>query len=84
MNTDNQNDDQEIIDCLKELSDSSNKSYDNRLLKRALNALGYPIGRHRVHRLMQQADIGVRYRVLVLLFIQTVAHSMLASNIEPY
>ena len=62
MNTDKQNDDQEMIDWLKELSDSSNNSYGSRRLKRALNALGYPIGRYRVCRLMKQADIKVRYR----------------------
>jgi transposase InsO family protein len=62
MNPDKQNDDHEMIDWLKELSDSSNNSYGSRRLRKALNALGYPIGRHRVRRLMKQAGISVRYR----------------------
>ncbi|MEK6528473.1 MAG: IS3 family transposase, partial [Nitrospirota bacterium] len=44
------------------ISESSKYSYGSRRMKNALNALGYPVGRRKIRRLMKEETILVRYR----------------------
>lgn len=53
---------QELIDFVKEIAEGSHYSYGSRRMKRALNALGYPVGRRKTRTLMREAQITVRYR----------------------
>jgi putative transposase len=53
---------QELIDFVKEIAERSHYSYGSRRIKRALNALGYPVGRRKTRTLMREAQITVRYR----------------------
>ena len=53
---------QELIDFVKEIAERSHYSYGSRRMKRALNALGYPVGRRKTRTLMREAQITVRYR----------------------
>ena len=52
----------ELIDWIKKISESSGYTYGSRRIRKALNALGYPIGRKRTGRLMKEAGVLVRYR----------------------
>ena len=53
---------QELLDWVKKISESSDYTYGSRRIRRALNALGYPVGRRRTRGLMKQAGVFVRYR----------------------
>lgn len=52
----------ELIEWLKKLAESTRHTYGSRRMRKALNALGYPIGRTRTRRLMNEGQIWVRYR----------------------
>ena len=47
---------------MKEISDKSKQTYGSRRMQRALNALGYPVGRNKAKKLMKEAGVMVRYR----------------------
>lgn len=51
-----------MLDAVKEISESSGHSYGTRRMKRALRALGYGVGRQKARTLMREAGITVRYR----------------------
>ena len=53
---------QELLDFVKEISDKSKHTYGSRRMQRALNALGYPVGRKKTKKLMKEACVMVRYR----------------------
>ena len=53
---------QEMLAAVKEIADASNYSYGSRRMKRALNALGYPVGRRKARSLMREAGVKARYR----------------------
>lgn len=53
---------QDMLDAVKEVSEASGHSYGTRRMKRALRALGYPVGRQKARTLMREAGIAVRYR----------------------
>ena len=52
----------EIIEWMHKIADASDFSYGSRRMKKALNGLGYPIGRRHTRRLMKDAGIQVRYK----------------------
>ncbi|MBA2649575.1 MAG: IS3 family transposase [Legionella sp.] len=52
----------EILDWVKRLAESSHYTYGSRRMKKALNALGYPVGRNKARNLMNEAGIQARYR----------------------
>ena len=54
--------DHEMMDWIRKLDESSKNSYGSRRMKRALNALGYVIGRQKARRLMKKAGVWVRNR----------------------
>ena len=54
--------DQEMMDCICRLDESSKNSYGSRRMKRALNALGYTCSRQKARRLMKKAGVWVRNR----------------------
>ena len=56
---------EELLDWIKKISESSHYSYGSRRVRKALNALGFPVGRNKTRRLMKEAGILVRYRGLV-------------------
>ena len=51
-----------ILAAVKEIAEASGYSYGSRRMKRALNALGYPVGRRKARSLMKEAGIKARYR----------------------
>tara|TARA_Y100000588_G_scaffold323123_1_gene355537 strand:+ start:395 stop:1216 length:822 start_codon:yes stop_codon:yes gene_type:complete len=53
---------QELLDFVKEISDKSKQTYGSRRMRRALNALGYPVGRNKTKQLMKESGVMVRYR----------------------
>lgn len=53
---------EEMLDWVKKIADSSQYSYGSRRMSKALNALGYPVGRDKTKTLMKEANIFVRYR----------------------
>lgn len=52
----------ELLATVKEMSEASDYSYGSRRMKRALNALGYPVGRFKARSLMREAGVRARYR----------------------
>ena len=52
----------ELLNWVKKISESSRHTYGSRRMKNALNALGYPVGRTKAKRLMNEAGVFVRYR----------------------
>ena len=53
---------EELKEWIKKIAESSKNSYGSRRIKKALNALGFPIGRNKTKRLMKEAAVFVRYR----------------------
>ena len=53
---------QEMLEAVKEIAKASDNSYGTRRMKRALNALGYPVSRQKARKLMREAGITVRHR----------------------
>ena len=52
----------EMLEWIKKVAEASRYTYGCRRLRKALNALGYPIGIKKTKRLMKEAEIFVRYR----------------------
>ena len=44
---------QEMLEAVKEIAKASDNSYGTRRMKRALNALGYPVSRQKARKLMR-------------------------------
>ncbi len=64
-NVSNQPDDpahQELLEWVKDIAESSGYSYGSRRMKKALNALGYPVSRNKARKLMREAGVKVRHR----------------------
>ena len=53
---------QEMLDWVKAIAESSGYSYGSRRMKKALNALGYPVSRNKARKLMKEANVRVRHR----------------------
>lgn len=51
-----------MLEWLRKISEASKHSYGSRRMRKALNALGYPVGRKKTQSLMKEAAIFVRYR----------------------
>jgi len=53
---------QEMLGWVKDIAKSSKYSYGSRRMKKALNALGYPVSRNKARKLMNEADVKARQR----------------------
>lgn len=53
---------QELLEWTKKIAESSDYTYGSRRMKKGLNALGYPLGRDKAKKLMNEAGVFVRYR----------------------
>lgn len=53
---------EEMIGWVKDIAESSGNTYGSRRMAKALQALGYPVGRHQARSLMREAGVWVRYR----------------------
>lgn len=53
---------QSLLEWVKKIAESSRNTYGSRRMKKALNTLGYPVGRRKTKRLMREAQIFVRYK----------------------
>ena len=52
----------EMIDFVKKISEESGRSYGSRRMRKALNALGFPVSRNKARKLMKEAGVSVRQR----------------------
>ncbi len=52
----------ELIEWVQKIADASDFTYGVKRMKRALNSLGYPVGKQRTRALMKEADVSVRRR----------------------
>jgi transposase InsO family protein len=52
----------ELLESVREIAVASNYSYGSRRMKKALNALSYPISRNKARKLMREAGVSVRHR----------------------
>lgn len=52
----------ELINWVKQISEASKFTYGSRRIRKALNALGFPVGRRKTRSLMHEANVFVRYR----------------------
>ena len=52
----------EIKEWMHKIAEETEFSYGSRRMQKALNCLGYPVGRRYVRRLMKEAGIQVRYK----------------------
>jgi putative transposase len=53
---------QEILEWVEDIAKSSRYTYGSRRMKRALNTLGYPVGRNKARNLMREAGVSARQR----------------------
>ncbi len=53
---------EEILGTVRDIAKSSHYTYGSRRIGKALNALGYPVGRWKARSLMRKAGVQVRYR----------------------
>ena len=51
-----------MLEWVKQIADSSDYTYGSRRMKKALNALSFPVTRNKAKKLMQEADISVKQR----------------------
>lgn len=52
----------QMMEWMHKIAKASDYSYGSRRMKKALNALGYPVGRRYTRTLMKEANIQVRYK----------------------
>ncbi|MFT5691299.1 MAG: putative transposase [Oceanicoccus sp.] len=52
----------ELLESVRVIAEGSGYSYGSRRMKKALNALSYPVSRSKPRRLMREAGVQVRYR----------------------
>ena len=52
----------ELIEWMHKIAEESGYSYGSRRMKKALNCLGYPVGKSRTRSLMKEADVKVKRR----------------------
>ena len=50
-------DHQEMVEWVKDIAKSSKYTYGSRRMKKALNALGYPVSRDKARKLMKEAEV---------------------------
>jgi transposase InsO family protein len=53
---------QEMLEWVEDIAESSGYSYGSRRMKKALNALGFPVSRNKARKLMREAGVQVRHR----------------------
>ena len=53
---------EEMLDWLRRIDQECGHCYGSRRMKRALNALGYPVSRQKTRKLMREAGVQVRHR----------------------
>lgn len=53
---------QAMLGAVKEVAEASDDSYGSRRMRKALNALGYPVGRNKARSLMREAGVSAKYR----------------------
>ena len=53
---------EELLEWVRRIAKESGHSYGSRRMKRALNALGYPLSRQKARKLMREAGVQVRHR----------------------
>lgn len=53
---------QEMIEHVREIAESSKYTYGERRMKRALNALSYPVSRAKAKKLMDEAGVRVKHK----------------------
>ncbi|MGO2332099.1 MAG: IS3 family transposase [Pseudoalteromonas nigrifaciens] len=53
---------QEMIDWVKDIAHFSDNTYGERRIQKVLNALGFPVSRHKTAQLMKEANVWVRYK----------------------
>jgi putative transposase len=53
---------EEILETVRGIAKSSNHSYGSRRIAKALNALGYPVGRWKARSLMREAGVQFKHR----------------------
>ena len=53
---------QEMIDWVKDIAHFSDNTYGERRIQKVLNALNFPVSRHKTAQLMKEANLWVRYK----------------------
>ncbi len=53
---------QQMLEWVKDIAESSDYSYGSRRMKKALNALSFPVSRNKARKLMREAVVQVRHR----------------------
>lgn len=53
---------QELLEAIKDIARDTEDSYGSRRMRKALNALSYPVGRSKTRRLMKEAGVRVKRR----------------------
>ena len=53
---------EEKLEWVRDLAEASDHTYGSRRMAKALQALGYEVGRHQARSLMREAGVWVRYR----------------------
>ena len=53
---------EEILEAVRDIANFSNQSYGSRRIGKALNTLGYPVGRWKARSLMREAGVQVKHR----------------------
>ncbi|ATG76754.1 hypothetical protein AOR04_03900 [Pseudoalteromonas sp. 1_2015MBL_MicDiv] len=51
-----------MIYCVKDIAHFSDNTYGERRIQKVLNALGFPVSRHKTAQLMKEANVWVRYK----------------------
>jgi len=52
----------ELLEAVREIARASDDSYGTRRMKKALNALSYPVSRNKARKLMREAKLQVKHR----------------------
>lgn len=53
---------EELLEAVRDIARASDDTYGSRRMKKALNALSYPVSRNKARRLMKEAGVQVKHR----------------------
>ncbi|MCU7889470.1 MAG: IS3 family transposase [Candidatus Thiodiazotropha sp. (ex Lucinoma aequizonata)] len=53
---------QEMLEWIEDIAESSDHTYGSRRIKKALNISGYPVSRNKARKLMRESGVSVKQR----------------------
>jgi transposase InsO family protein len=73
-----------MLEWVQDIAESSGYSYGSRRMKKALNALGFPVSRNKARKLMREAGVQVRHRKKYKVTTNSNHKLLMITTMEPF